>query len=123
MQSDTCTEWVVCSTARSISSPSLFPLSLQLCWLIHLHLQNTALALYNIAHLSFLCAADRGPASRVGAFAALQAGDREARPQPQLFFWAGGLQQQDQGGGARARGQEAQAGNDESLCSNTFCCA
>lgn len=61
----------------------------------------------------FYCVADRGPASGAGAFAALQAGGREARPQPQLLLWTGRLQQQDQGGGAGARGQEAQAGTDE----------
>lgn len=55
MQSDTCIEWVVCSAAHSVSSLSLISLSLQLYCLQHPHLQNTALALYNIVHLSFLC--------------------------------------------------------------------
>lgn len=67
-----------------------------------------------------MCVADRGPASRAGAFAALQAGDGEARSQPQLLLRAGRLQQQDQGGGAGARGQEAQAGTAERFTSCVF---
>ena len=104
------TEWVVCSTAHSVSSLSL-SLTLHDALLVHPHLQNTALALYNV-HLFCLLVADRGLASRIGAFAALQAGDGEAWPQRQLFIRAGGLQHQDQGGGAGARGQAAQAGTD-----------
>lgn len=88
---------------------------------LHVHLQNTALALYNVhPFLLCVCVADRGPASRAGAFAALQAGDGEARSQPQLLLRAGRLQQQEQGGGAGARGQEAQAGTDERFISRVF---
>lgn len=60
-------------------------------------------------------AANRGPAPRAGAFAALQAGGREARPGPQLFLWTRRPQLQDQGGRAWARGQETQAGMDQTL--------
>lgn len=68
--------------------------------------------LLTLSHSLSLCAADRGPPSRAGAPATLQAGDGEARPRPQLFLWAGRLQLQDPRDGAGARSQEAQAGSD-----------
>lgn len=49
-----------------------------------------------------ICVVDRRPASRAGAFAHVQAGDREARTWSELFLRTVRLQQQDQGGGAGA---------------------
>lgn len=62
-----------------------------------------------------ICVVDRRPASRAGAFAHVQAGDREARTRSELFLRAVRLHQQDQGGGAGARSQEAQTGSDETV--------
>ena len=57
-------------------------------------------------------AADRGPAAGAGAPAAVPAGDGEAR-RPRLHLRPGRLHQQDPGGGAGARGQEAKAGTEK----------
>lgn len=69
------------------------------------------------AALLFMCAlslVDRRPAPRAGAFAHVQAGDGAAWTRSELFLRTGGLQQQqDQGGGAGAWSQAAQAGRDE----------
>lgn len=120
-----CRRWEdYCAIRRTHTQSGLFlSFSLSLRSSQHVHLQNTASTLYNTVHLSFLLyLADRGPASRAGAFAAVQAGSREAWSGPQLFLKPFRFQQQDQGGGARARDQEAQAGTDERLSLNASLC-
>lgn len=114
---------VVCLLHCSLYSLLVFHTSVSQ-WLCHLiHLQITAPTLCNVFHPSFIVyIADRGPASRAGTFAGIQAGGRKAWPQPHFLLQPGGFQQQDQGGGARARGQETQAGTDERLFSNTLLC-
>lgn len=73
---------------------TLLPLSLSLSSLSHCSNVSWHTYTYKTLHLHyitlricpFFCVADRGLASRAGAFAALQAGGREAWPQPQLFL-------------------------------------
>lgn len=62
-----------------------------------------------------LCVVDRRPASRAGAFTHVQAGDGEAWTWSELFLQPVWLRQQNQGSGAGAWSQEAQAGRGEIL--------
>lgn len=73
----------VCSSAHVVSTRLSFATLTELC------ISMLSLTLFIFP----LHVVDRGPASRAGAFAAVQAGKREAWPWPQLFFWAGWLQQ------------------------------
>lgn len=68
------------------------------------------------ANLLLSLAAHRGLAEGAGAPADVQAGLRAARQGPQCLLWPRRVQCQGPRGGARARGQAAQAGGSSSLC-------